>query len=349
MVDEDTRLGRADRAVRMLDVASRAGVSRTTVSNVMRGLASVAPEVRQRVLEAADGLGYIYNRGAASLRNRQSNLVGLVIPDIANPFIAEAVRGAQAALSARGYLVTTIETADDVGRQALVLKSLAEHRVDGFIVIPAIGSDPASVSLHLGGLPTVALNRDVQIPGAGYTGPDEPAVARCGIEHLIDVHGCSEVAYFGGPEAAGPRRDRLDVQRDYARARGVDFVEAWSVPCEATSLRAYELARRLVARGSIPAGVQCHSDTIAYGLLRALREAGIGADECRVVGCDDLPESPFFSPAVTSTSVDASIIGRSAAEQLLERMGETVEPSAVPAPRLVVRESCGCVPASTAG
>src|SRR5690554_627046 len=111
----------------MLDVASTAGVSRTTVSNVMRGLTSVAPEVRQRVLDAADGLGYIYNRGAASLRNRQSNLVGLVIPDIANPFIAEAVRGAQAALSARGYLVTTIETADDVARQALVLKSLAEH------------------------------------------------------------------------------------------------------------------------------------------------------------------------------------------------------------------------------
>jgi len=326
----------------MLDVASAAGVSRSTVSNVMRGHESVAPEVRDRVLAKADELGYIYNRGAASLRMRQSNLVGLVIPDIGNPFIAEAVRGAHDALAARGFLVTTIETADDAERQQLVLQSLAEHRVDGFILIPAIDSDPASVSRDLGGLPTVALNRDVGIAGAGYTGPDEPAVASCGVEHLVDVHRCRSLAYFGGPEAAGPRRERLAVQRDYAERNGVEVSAAWSAPCDPTAARAYELARELLAQGPPPDGIQCHSDTIAYGLLRALREAGIGPERCSVVGCDDLPDSAFFNPSVTSTSVDAAVIGQSAAQQLLRRMGEDADPVVVPAPHLVVRESCGC-------
>lgn len=326
----------------MLEVAAAAGVSRTTVSNVMRGLSTVAPDVRERVLEQAEALGYIYNRGAANLRTRQSNLVGLVIPDIGNPFIAQAVRGAQEALSERGYLVTTIETADDVVRQSLVLRSLAEHRVDGFILIPAIGTDAQEVAADLGGLPTVAMNRDLQLPDAGYRGPDEPAVARVGAQHLLERHGCRSIGYFGGPEAAGPRRDRVAEYRRHAARAGADFVEEWSVPCEASAARAYELARSLLAVSRPPRGLQCHSDAIAFGLLRAFAEAGIGAEECAVLGCDDLPDSAYFNPAVSSIAVDSALIGRSAAEELLGRLGEQVEHSVIPTPHLVVRESCGC-------
>jgi len=327
----------------MLEVAAAAGVSRTTVSNVMRGLSTVAPDVRARVLAQAEALGYIYNRGAANLRTKQSNLVGLVIPDIGNPFIAQAVRGAQAALSERGYLVTTIETADDVARQSLVLRSLAEHRVDGFILIPAIDTDVQQLALDLGGLPTVAMNRDLGLADAGYRGPDELAVARAGARHLIDVHGSGSIGYFGGPEAAGPRRERVAEYQRLAGEAGVEFSAAWSSPCEASAARAYELGRELLATSRPPRGIQCHSDAIAFGLLRAFAEADIGSRECAVIGCDDLPDSAYFNPGVTSIAVDSDLIGRSAAEELLARLGEQTERSAIPAPHLVVRESCGCV------
>lgn len=338
----EERKPKTGRAVRMLEVAAAAGVSRSTVSNVMRGHASVAEDVRDRVIQKADELGYIYNRGAASLRMQQSNLVGLVIPDIGNPFIAEAVRGAHEALSDQGYLVTTIETADDPARQTVVLQSLAEHRVDGFIVIPALNSDPGAVSRDLGGLPSVALNRDIRIPGAVYVGPDEVAVARCGAEHLMDVHECSSVSYFGGPPAARPRRERLEEFRRLTLERGVEFVDAWSMGSDATAEDAYARAIELLRLGPPPAGIQCHSDAIAYGLLRALRDSGVSDRSCRVIGCDDLPDSAYFNPSVTSISVDAKLIGKAAAERLLDQFGYSDPATEIPGPHLVTRESCGC-------
>jgi len=335
----------AGRTVRMVEIASAAGVSRSTVSNVMRGLPTVAEDVRERVLKEAARLGYIYDRGAASLRRRQSNLVGLVIPDIANPFIAKTVRGAHGVLGERGYLVATVETGDEVPRQSLALRSLAEHRADGFLLLPAIGSRLRPLLTSLGGLPTVILNRDIGAAGLDYVGPDEEAVAEAGARHLVDDHGSASVAYFGGPAGARPRMIRSRAFGSVAHGRGVPVIGEWSVPCEATAAAAYARARVLIAAGGVPEGIQCHSDTVAYGLLRALREAGLTPDRCRVIGCDDLDDSGFWNPAVTSIRVAPDAIGRDAARRLLLRMnGEVPGSGGVSAgrPSLVIRESCGC-------
>ncbi|WP_432889898.1 LacI family DNA-binding transcriptional regulator [Kribbella sp. CA-245084] len=328
--------------VRMLDVAAAAGVSRSTVSNVLRGREDVAEDLRLRVLEHADRLGYVYNRGAAGLRMRQSQLVGLVIPDIANPFISEAVRGAHEVLAARGYLVATIETGDDVERQAVVLRSLAEHRVDGFLLLPALGSVAEDVLATLAGLPAVILNRDIGAANLPYVGPDEESVGRLGAEHLISTHGCSSIAYFGGSPAARPRVERAHAFGRYAAGSDVDLASSWSVPCEASPAAAYEIARDLLVGGDVPAGVMCHSDTIAYGLLRALRASDVSSERCRVIGCDDLPDSAFWNPSLTSVSVDSSLIGRTAANSLLRTFGHDLDLTDVPAPHLILRESCGC-------
>ncbi|MCU1441571.1 MAG: hypothetical protein JWP85_2568 [Rhodoglobus sp.] len=325
----------------MLEIAAAAGVSRSTVSNVMRGRSSVAEDVKRRVLDHASRLGYVYNRGAASLRMRQSHLVGLVIPDIANPFIAEAVRGAHEVLSDRGYLVATIETADDADRQALVLRSLAEHRVDGFLLLPALGTDVTALRADLGGLPTVMLNRDIGATDLEFVGPEEGAVARVGAEHLIGRHNSTTVAYFGGSTEAQPRIARARAFEAYATSHGATMMQQWSVPCDPTPAASYELAVKLIATGQVPMGIQCHSDSIAYGLLRALREAGITPEQCRVLGCDDLPDSAYWNPSVTSISVDSMIIGRTAASRLLLQLGGTGDPVEVPPPHLITRASCG--------
>lgn len=332
----------------MLEVARAAGVSRSTVSNVMRGYPTVGEEVRLRVLEHADRLGYVYDRGAASLRMRRSNLVGLVIPDMANPFIAQTVRGAHETLASHGYLVTTMETGDDWERQSLVLRSLAEHRVDGFLLLPAVHTDPASLPAALGDLKTVILNRDIHAHGIPYVGPDEEQVATIGASHLVGRHGCSTVAYFGGPAAATPRRARSEAFARTATRMGGRPVPAWSPPTDSTGASAYAIARAILASDekTLPEGIMCHSDTVAYGLLRALREEGLAPDRCRVLACDDLPESDFWNPRLTTVSVDSAIIGRTAAQLLLQHLGEKEEPGAVPAPHLVVRESCGCKPPS---
>jgi len=327
----------------MLDIARAAGVSRSTVSNVMRDADSVNESLRARVLEWADRLGYVYDRGAANLRTRQSGLIGLVIPDLANPYITETVRGVSAVVSEHGFLVTTIETADDAARQAVVLRSLAEHRTDGLILLGALGTNPVTLSATTGNMPTVLLQRGLDAPGFDQVGGDQAATGRTGARHLISDHGCRSIGYFGGLALAPPRRERLAAVRTFARRAKVAVDSAWSTGCDPTPQDAYDLARRLLAAGPPPEGLYCHGDRTAYGLLRALREAGIATERCRVMGSEDLPDSRFQNPSLTSVDVYPGMIGRVAAQRLLQRLSVDVSVETVPLPTLRRRESCGCV------
>lgn len=337
----DAMTGRS-RPVKMLDVAAAAGVSRSTVSNVMQDRPSVDAEIRERVLAAALELGYVYDRGAASLRMRQSHLIGLVIPDLSNPFIAQAVLGVQDLMTARGYLVVTANTGDQLDRQTEVLRTLAEHRVDGFLLLPAIATDADSLRRDINNLPAVLLNRDISAANVTQVGPDDAEVGRLGAAHLIDVHGCRSVAYFGGPALASPRVIRGREFRRTVELAGSRVLEAWSIPCEPTAQSAYENASRVIESGVVPDGLHCHSDEIAYGVMRALRENGIGVDRSRVIGTDDVPDAAFANPSLSSISVDAFQIGRTAADRLLAQLGEKAEGASVPRPHLVARQSCGC-------
>ncbi|BDZ64770.1 transcriptional regulator [Agromyces mangrovi Wang et al. 2018] len=327
----------------MLDVAAAAGVSRSTVSNVMQDRQSVDPEMRERVLRAAEHLGYVYDRGAASFRMRQSHLIGLVIPDLSNPFIAQAVLGVQDLMTARGYLVVTANTGDRLDRQTEVLRTLAEHRVDGFLLLPAIATDADTLKRDVNNLPAVLLNRDVDAAGIAQVGPDDSAVGELGAEHLVEVHGCRTVAYFGGPALAAPRVTRSYEFRRRAELGGAEVNDSWSVPSLPTAQSGYENALRVIGTGVVPEGVHCHSDEVAFGVLRALRESAIDIDRCRVLGTDDVPDAAFANPSLSSISVDAFQIGRAAADQLLTRLGNESEKVAVPRPHFVARQSCGCV------
>ena len=338
----NTSTARGGRAVRMLDVAAAAGVSRSTVSNVMQGRDSVDAALRERVLTHAQKLGYVYDRGAASLRMRQSGLVGLIVPDLANPFITQAVRGIQAVMYQRGYLVTSIETNDEFEHQTIVLRSLAEHRVDGVILLPSLTTDTDHLPIRLRGVPSVLLSRGTSLEGLPQVGSDDVAVGQLGARHLVLDHRCRTVAYFGGVEQAPPRIQRANAFADFVRSSDAQIDRSWSVPCDATPGAAYRRATALIASANPPNGVYCHSDRIAYGLLRALHEAAIPRSRCRVVGCEDLPDSAFWNPSLTSVAVDPYSIGRVAAQELLRALGETGEPEAVSPPQLHARESCGC-------
>lgn len=338
----DDGVTKGDRFVKMLDVAAAAGVSRSTVSNVMREHPAVAAEVRSRVIQEAERLGYVYNRAAGGLRMQRSHLIGLVVPDLANPFIGEAILGIQESLSARGYLLVSASTGDQLDRQAEVLRTLAEHRLDGFLLLPAIASDAETLSRGLNGLATVLLNRNVAEADVAHVGPDDVRVGRLGASHLVEAHSCRTVAYFGGPALAWPRVLRGREFRRIAELSGAEVVESWAVPSEATARAGYAIAKCLIEEGDIPEGVHCHSDEIAYGVLRALREDGIPIDRCRIIGTDDVPDAAFANPTLSSISVDAFAIGQVAAGMLLEQLDEQGDSLKVPPPHFVGRQSCGC-------
>ncbi|MFI5614327.1 LacI family DNA-binding transcriptional regulator [Amycolatopsis sp. NPDC051903] len=333
-------------AVTMQQVADALGVSLSTVSLAFRDAPVVAPATRERVRAEAARLGYVYHRAAANLRRGRSNLVGLVVPVITNPFVAQMATGVQEVLAEHGFVLLLANTGGSVEQQLKLVRTLAEQRAAGAVVIPVLDTPAADLrAAHAAGLPFVLVNRDIEGAGLPFVHQDDEAIADLAADHLFAEHHVRTVGYFGGVEAARPRRVRLARLRERAADAGVTFAQRWAVGTAPTPEEAYATARRLLAGGSPPEALVCHSDELAWSLLRALAEAGIGPGECRVVGIDGIPTSAMFSPALTTVAVDALGEGRYAGAVLLDELGvlDLAEHTERPAPpALVVRESCGC-------
>ncbi|GAB3758486.1 LacI family DNA-binding transcriptional regulator [Microlunatus parietis] len=331
------------RRVRMIDVADSLGVSRATVSLVMRNSPLVSATTRTAVLAEAERLGYVYNQAAANLRTQRNDLVGLVMPDVMNPFVGEVSLGVQEVLGEVGFFVMIANTVDRLELQEQILRSLVEHRAAGVVTIPAITSGPEHFAvIRRSDLPTVTLLRDIEGVGLPFVGTDEAAIGRLGARHLIEVHGCRRVAYFGGDPLASPRVGRLRAFRRASSKAHVDWDAVWSEPVEASADAAYRRAGELLAAGVRPPdGVLCHSDNVAYGLVRALGDHG--SPEVSVLGIDDLHQSAMWNPPISSIATDPVGLGRVCARVLLDEMGLPAKGSRrPPAPKVHARVSCGC-------
>lgn len=330
------------RRVRMIDVADSLGVSRATVSLVMRNSPLVSEKTRTAVLSEADRLGYIYNQAAANLRTQRNDLVGLVMPDVMNPFVGEVSLGVQEVLGEVGFFVMIANTVDRLDLQRQILQSLVGHRAAGVVSIPALTTTAEHFSgMRSSGLPTVMLLRRIANLDLPFVGTDEPAIGRLGADHLIGVHGCRRVAYFGGDPLASPRIGRMRAFRRAAVKAGVDWDKRWSEPVVATADAAYRRAAELLTTGPPPAGVLCHSDNVAYGMVRALDDHG--SPPCAVLGIDDLHQSAMWNPSISSIATDPVGLGRVCGRVLLREMGLPVTGSRKPpVPEVHPRASCGC-------
>ena len=191
------RVGRKTRAVTILDIAKSAGVSKSTVSLVLKRSPLVKEETRQRVAGAMDALGYVYNRGAASLRRARADIVGMVINDLSNPFFAELAIGIERALQNSGFVPFIANTAESVVRQAEVVRSMREHGAAGLILCPALDTDVAEISRLEARLPIVLAIRRIIGTRASLVVSDNLAGAARATEHLIEL-GHRDIAFVGG-------------------------------------------------------------------------------------------------------------------------------------------------------
>ena len=337
---------RTGRRVTLADVAHHAGFSRSTASLVFQDSPMVAATTKAAVLAAAKELGYVYDRRAAALRTRKSHTIGLLIPGLANPFFAALVQAVEEELGPSGFTVLLANTLERPERQRAVVETLLEYRVDGLLIVPAIGSGREVLdAIERFAVPQVLLTRRVVGADGDWVGSDDRRGATLAAEHLVN-HGCRSLAYFGGPTETYARATRYGGFVDAARAAGVRFVEEWSRGTETTSSAGYEAVRTLLQSGPPPEGLACHSDAIAFGAMRALRDAGLSVgSDVRVLGYDDLEHARSWSPSLTSISVSSDEMGRTAARLLLERIDRPRSSGSartvVFTPTLQARESCG--------
>src|SRR5579864_1266804 len=200
----EVREGRAT----IVDVARRAGVSKSTVSLVLGGSSLVADSTRERVTEAMSELRYIYHRGAATLRGAKSGVLGMVINDLSNPFYVELAIGIEQACQGGAFIPFLANSAEDPIRQQEVIRSMREHGAAGLVLAPAIGTSLKDTKHLVAGLPVVQVMR--RLPGlkASLVAPENREGARKAAAHLIAV-GHSRVAFVGGVSSMLVREERL--------------------------------------------------------------------------------------------------------------------------------------------
>jgi len=332
----------ADRPLSMADVAARAGVSHQTVSRVVNGHPSVAPHTRERVEQAIAELGYRPNIAARALVTGSTTTIGLVTVKINQYGPAQTMIGLEKAARAAGYSVS-VSILDEATAGAMrdAVDTFVAQRVDAIVALTTYDDAAEALGALEAPVPLVAVQvgGDEERPAVGV---DQLTGARLATRHLLDL-GHRTVHHVAGPADSQEARVRTRGWRAELEAVGAPVPEHlrgdWTPSSGYAAGR--QLAQRIAAGEKITA-VFLANDQMALGLLAAFHESGIEApDDVSVVGFDDLPEAPYFTPPLTTVRQDFAELGRRGVQLVLARLqGEDLHPRAVPA-ELVVRGSTG--------
>jgi LacI family transcriptional regulator len=339
----DPRTG-SGRPVTIVDIARAAGVSKSTVSLVLKGSSLVKAETRQSVEQVIQQFGYVYNRGAANLRTARSHFVGMVISDLTNPFFAELAVGIEDGLYKLGFVPILANTNEDPERQAQVLRSMREHGVAGIVMSPARGTDAKALeALSAGSMPMVITMRRILGAPVPYVGPDNFSGARRAVEHLVGL-GHRRIGFVGGDATMTTQQERIGGWRDALAKAGLpshDTLVFETAPTRDGGKAG--LVAALAAR-TPPTAVLCYNDIVAMGVTRGLAQHGLkpGVDMA-VIGFDDIAEAEHNAPPLTTINAETRELGARAAQSLLGVIDgqDPATMSYIGASRLVVRESCG--------
>lgn len=320
--------------VTIIDVAREASVSPATVSRVLNGAKPVSGSLADRVRTAVDRLGYRPNPAAQGLLRGRSHVVGVVVPDLSNPYFAEVLKGVTAA--AEGYDRRTLvaDTDEHEREERRVTRELARW-VDGVILCSPRMSDASLREIAAEVPDLVCINRILRDPPVAAVVVDFRDGMRAICNHLLEL-GHRRVAYLQGPRHAWSERERQRALRTAGR-RGLDVAQ---VPCGSTTLDGYHATDTALASG--PSAIIAFSDYVAFGVLSRLTELGVSVpDDVSVTGFDDIPLSGVLSPRLTTVTVRKPLLGQLAWQQLQDAAGGAPGTAVTVTPSLVVRGSTG--------
>jgi LacI family transcriptional regulator len=330
-------------------VARLAGVSVATVSRVLNDSGPVKEETRLRILDVVQSLGYVPHGAARSLTTKQTDTLGVLLPDIYGEFFSELIRGIDSAARRQGYHVLVSGSHQDREEVRAVLRAL-RGRVDGLILMtPTSDMLDALRSIPPDSIPAVLLN----CPPGGLPfdsiNVDHYGGAVAMVHHLAGL-GHLRIAFIQGPPDNHDARERLRGYRDAGRGLGLDMAKELEVSGDFSEAAGCLAGERLLELDPRPAAVFAANDAMAIGCLHALREAGVRVpEETAVAGFDDIPIARFMSPPLTSVGVPIAELGALAMERLLEAVRQREDGMSPPSPprhqvlppTLMVRGSCG--------
>ena len=327
----------------IVEVAKRARASTGTVSNVIRGTVRVSPGLRARVEAAIRDLDFHPNEIARSLKVNQTYMLGMVLPDITNPFFPQVLRGAEDKALERGFLLVAANTDEQIERECRILSALRSRRVDGILLSPTRGKDIHHVRRAIeSGIPIVCLDR---LPGGIKIDAvmlDNVRGAQDCVRHLIRT-GYRSIAIITGSLELGVARERLRGYEEGLREAGIEVSKELILEGDFREKSGYLLGKELLLRLVRPSAILVSNGVMALRVLQAFEELGVRCPEdVAIATFDDLAGDRAFHPRLTVVSQPGYEIGALGATLLMDRIeGKlTKKPFVIRlAPALIVRDS----------
>lgn len=326
------------------DVAKRAGVSTATVSRVINRNYGVSDELQQRVLSAITELGYQPDRAARRLRANSSEVLGIIIPDIQNPYFTSVVRSIEDVAYEHQMTVLLCNTDDHFEKQENYIRALLAERVAGMILVPTITSRLQSLELlQRSGTPVVLVDRLLDRLAFDSVVVDHYQGAYTAVQHLIDI-GYQRIALIVGEQALFPGRERHRGYQQALADNGINY-DSDLVRIDHFKIESgRQHARELLQAQNKPDAIFAASNLLTLGVLKAARELRLHIPEdIALVGFDDMPWASELNPSLTVVAQPAIEIGQEAFRLLLNRRCHPGRPvhTLTLQTSLIIRESCG--------
>jgi LacI family transcriptional regulator len=327
--------------VTLRDVATYAGVSVTTVSNVVRDWPYVAEETRLRVQEAIAKLGYSPHPIAQGLRTGQTQALGFVVPELSNPHFAAMVSVAENVAQEHAYSLIVFNSQEDEPREAQCIRRASNRMVDGLLIAQVANSHHTTELLNTLSIPVVAIDRLPDKFSGAACSLDNVQAGRLATEHLCQQgHQC--VAHLAGPSGARPARDRVEGYLSVLDRYGLVYRrvlhsdDSWG--CD----EGYRMMRELLQDDERPTAVFASNDLVAIGAFHAISEAGLSVPgDISLVGVDDIEVSAHINPPLTTVRQPLESLARAGIDLLLKLIHDdhSENTQLTLEPMLIVRKS----------
>ena len=336
--------------VTLKDVANHAKVHVATASRALDPDRQymVSAQTRERVRQAAEELGYRVNALARGLRKGFTGILGVIVPDIGNPFLTPLLRGLEQELGTRGFMTLVAETHESSQNLRQICEHMIARRADGIVVSAAHLGDGPFLKKIAKAMPVVLAVRGVSAPDHYTVTHDDVRGARLATAHLADL-GHTALAQLRGPEDVSSFNGRTEGYRQIVAERRCRDLSSDETAREPTTQEGKRLAERLLRRGrNRPTAIFAQNDLMAIGALEALSEAGLRCpDDISIVGYNDAPLTKHLTPPLTTVRLPSSELGARAGAMMLAQLNGTplkATTELLLPPDLVVRESTGPAP-----